>query len=124
MLPSRPNAESCQLLVNGEYIEQDMTELASSVVVNLMSLLFSCCLLCVLRSLNLVRKLNCLWRPSGFTRHSINFKCSVDAKTSLAPSMHYQYTPLDLSESSLLAIPSTNAAYSITTQITTVFTEF
>jgi len=34
MLPSRPNAESYQLLptVTGEYIEQDMTELVSSVV--------------------------------------------------------------------------------------------
>jgi len=33
-LPPRPNAESCQSLptVTGEYIEQDMTELASSVV--------------------------------------------------------------------------------------------
>ena len=33
----------------------------------------------------LVRQLNCLWRP----RHSINFKCSMDAKTSFAPSMRY-----------------------------------
>jgi hypothetical protein len=48
----------------------------------------------------------------------------MDAKTSFAPSMHNQHYPLDLSESSLSAIPSTNAAYSVTTQITTVFTEF
>jgi hypothetical protein len=49
----------------------------------------------------------------------------MEAKTSFAPSMHYQQAPLDLSESSLLAIPSTNAAYSVTTtQITTVFSEF
>jgi hypothetical protein len=72
----------------------------------------------------LVRQLNCLRRPNGFTRHSINLKCSMDAKTSFAPSMHSQHTPLVFSESSLLAIPSTNAAYSVTTQITTVFTEF
>ena len=48
----------------------------------------------------------------------------MDAKTSFAPSMHCQYAPLDLSEFSLLAIPSTNAAYSVATQITTIFTEF
>ena len=74
---------------------------------------------------SLVRQLNCLRKPSGFprTKHSINLKCSMDAKTSFASSMHY-YPCLDLSESSLLAIPSTNTAYSVTTQITTIFTEF
>jgi hypothetical protein len=103
----------------------DMTELASSVMVNFMSMLSPCCSFFHLQP-------ECPKGGNVTVHHRDKVAFPVTQSTPNVPwtqkrRLHrvrnVNMLFLIYFQSSLLAIPSTNAAYSITAQITTSFTE-